>query len=407
MAGVLDGLKVVSMELMEAIPAASVWLADWGAEVIKVEPLTGDMFRGTGRVGGVLGAVKLPGGEVKWTFECENRNKKSLAVDLKTEPGRDILYKLIPKADIFMSNYELGAIQRLKVDYATLSKLNPRLIYGALSGYGSVGPDKGMGGYDRVSMWARGGHQHMLTAPGTSPPGQRHGVMDRTAAAHAVAGVLAALYHREKTGEGQEIEFSLYQSAVWTLALDIQAPLVGLQLPIDDRTKAGNPLWNFYRTKDKDDRWFMLGMLRSDPYWSDFCQVMGKPELENDPRFNNMNTRRENCEELVRILDEVFASKTIDEWDKCFKPYNLIYSKIQTPEEVTKDPQALANDFFVDLNHPAGEMKVVASPVKFFQNPASVRTIAPEIGQHTEEILLELGYSWEDIAGLKEQGVIL
>ena len=405
MAGILEGVKVVSMEHMEAIPAASVWLADWGAEVIKVEPLTGDMWRGTRRVRGTSTAVKLAGSSLQFAFEILNRNKKSLALDLKQEPGTEILYKLIKGTDIFMSNYEASSLTKLKMDYATLSKINPRLIYAFISGYGRVGPLKDEGGYDRVAAWARAGFQYMLGEPGETPPMQRGGMMDRTIAPHAVAGVLAALWHRDKTGEGQELEISLYHSAVWTLALDIEAALIGRPMPKTPRTEQINPIWNFYRTKD--DRWITLGMLRSDRYWSNFCKVIGKPELDKDPRFVDMDARRENCVELIRILDEVFATKTIEEWEDTLKGCDFIYSRVQSPEEVVADPQVRVNNFFVDLHHPAGKIMTIATPVKFTQNPAEVRTSAPEIGQHNEEILLELGYSWEDIARLKEQGVTL
>jgi len=405
MAGILEGLKVVSVELQEAIPAATAWMADWGADVIKVEPLTGELHRGATRVTGVTTAIQLGGVEVSWIFQGLNRNKRGLAVDLKKEPGRDILCQLVQKADVFLSNYQVSSLKKLKLDYATLSQLNPKLIYGVLSGYGSAGPDKDTAGFDRVAMWARAGFQYMLSESGTVPPSQRPGMMDRTAAPHVVAGILGALLHREKTGEGQELEFSLFHSAVWTLGKDIEGALVGRPMPKYNRIKMHNPLWNLYRTKD--DRWLSLGMFMSDPFWPEFCRAIERPELENDPRFNNMETRAQNNGELIRILDEVFASKAIEEWDGHFRKYNLIYAPVQSPVEVTTDPQALANDFFVDLNHPAGQFKVVATPVKFTQNPASVRTPAPEVGQHTEEILLDLGYSWEDIAQLKDQGVIL
>jgi len=231
-------------------------------------------------------------------------------------------------------------------------------------------------------------------------------MMDRVAAAYAVAGILAALLHREKTGEGQEIEFSLYHTGVWTLASDIQSALIGLPAPKHDRTKARNPIWNTYRTKD--DRWLWLSMLQSDNHWPDFCRAIGKPGLENDPRFNTMETREQNCEELVRILDETFSTKNTEEWERFLRKNNCIYARVQTPLEVTTDPQAVANDFFADMVHPiGGEMKLVTTPINFHQNPASIRTHAPEIGQHTEETLLGLDYSWDNIVELKEQGVIL
>ncbi len=405
MAGLLEGLRVVSMEHMEAIPAASVWLADWGAEVIKVEPLTGDMWRGTRRVRGTSTSVKLTGGSLQFAFEILNRNKRSLALDLKTEPGKEIIHKLIKKADVFMSNYEASTLTKLKVDYATLSEINPGLIFAFISGYGTKGPLKDEGGYDRVAAWARAGFQYMIGEPGETPPMQRGGMMDRTIAPHAVAGVLAALLHREKTGKGQELEISLYHSAVWTLALDIEAAVIGRPMAKAARTEQQNPIWNFYRTKD--DRWISLGMLQSDRYWSNFCKVIGKPELDKDPRFVDMSVRMENCVELIRILDELFTTKTIEEWENTLKGYDFIYSRIQSPEEVVADPQAQVNNFFVDLHHPAAEVKTIATPVKFIQNPAEVRTSAPEVGQQNEEILLELGYGWEEIAKLKDQEIIL
>jgi len=405
MSGVLEGLKVVSMEHMEAIPAASVWLADWGAEVIKVEPLQGEMWRGTKMVQGSPIWVELENGSLNWGFQLLNRNKKGLALDLKTETGMEILYKLVERADVFMSNYERGALKNLKADYDSLKQINPKIIYAFLSGYGTVGPDKDERGYDIAAAWARAGFQYMVGEPGAIPPKQRGGMMDRTVAPHVVAGVCASLVHRDKTGEGQMLEISLYHSATWTIALDVQSNLAGKSLPRDDRSSAQNPLWNDYRAKD--DRWFILAMLQSDVFWADFCKAIEKPELEKDPRFADMQARAQNCVELIGILNEVFATKTIDEWDKEFKARDLIFARIQSPAEVIADPQALANNFFTELNHPAGQMKVINSPVKFIQNPASVRSPAPEVGQNNEEILLDLGYTWEDIAGIKEQGVIM
>jgi crotonobetainyl-CoA:carnitine CoA-transferase CaiB-like acyl-CoA transferase len=221
-----------------------------------------------------------------------------------------------------------------------------------------------------------------------------------------VAGILAALWHREKTGEGQELEFSLYHSGVWTLAADLQVALGGQPLNQNDRTKAMNPLWNSYRTRD--DRWLQLAMLQADLSWPDFCRAIERPELENDPRFIDLETRADHCEELIHILDEIFASKDRTEWEKQLRANNCIYGRIETPEEVINDPQAEANGFFAKIQHPGvGEVRYVTSPVTFRQNPASVRTASPEIGQHTEEILLELGYSWDEIVEFKEQKAII
>ncbi|MFC2006387.1 CaiB/BaiF CoA transferase family protein, partial [Chloroflexota bacterium] len=369
-------------------------------------PLSGEMARGLRRGGGVDRVKKYDGGEVNFIFEVLNRNKKGLALDLKKESGRDILYKLVEGTDIFMANYELDSLKRLKLDYASLSQINHGLIYAILTGYGTVGPDKDERGFDYSASWARSGMQYLIGEPGSPPPPQRGGMMDRVAAAHGVAGILAALLHREKTGKGQELEFSLYQTGVWTLAGDIQSALMGLPIPKHDRTRAPNPIWNTYRTKD--NRWFWLSMLQSDVHWPDFCRAIERPELENDPRFNTMETREEYCKELICILDEVLAAKNMKEWESCFRENNCIYGRVQTPVEVTTDTQAITNHFFTKIHHPVGgEMELVATPVNFRQNPASIRMSAPEVGQHTEEILLNLGYDWDAIAQLKEQGVIL
>jgi len=305
-----------------------------------------------------------------------------------------------------MSNYEVSSLKRLKLDYATLSQLNPRLIYGILTGYGTVGPDKDERGFDFAAAWARSGMQYMTGDPGTPPPAQPHGMMDRMAAVHVVAGVLAALLHREKTGKGQEVELSLYHVAAWGLAADIQGTLLGLPQPKQDRTKALNPLANSYISKDGG--WFQLAMLQADLHWPGFCRAIERPELENDPRFNDMLMRGLHREELIRTLDELFASKDREEWEKRFRENDCIYGRIQTLDEVITDPQAVANGFFAEMDYPrVGAMKYVTTPINFRQNPVSVTNPPPEVGQHTEEILLDLGYGWDDIVQLKEEGVIL
>jgi len=398
MAGILEGVKVIDMGHHIAIPAAGAVMADWGADVVKVEPLTGDQIRGAMRVQGV------DTGAVNSGFEFLNRNKRSIALDLKQRPGKEIFDKLVKISDVFISNYEVGALKNLKADYATLSQINPGIIYGVLSGYGTKGPDKDEKGFDFTSGWARSGTQHLMAVPGSYPPAQRAGMYDRTAGLHCVAGVCAALLNREKTGKGQEFELSLYHVGVYNIASDIQNALVGLPERQQDRTKAG-PLWNSYRAGD--DRWFQLAM-QTDDYWPGLCRAMERSELENDPRFNSLQKRTENCEELIKIMDEVFASINRDEWEKRFKENGVIYGRIETPIEVINDPQALANDFFTEVDHPVvGKLKLITMPVKFHQNPASVKTPAPELGQHTEEIILDLGYNWDDISNLKEKRVIL
>ncbi len=407
MAGILESLKVLEMGHVVAAPAASVMLADWGAEVIKLEPLTGDMARGIGTaITPEEKARAQEQGNVGYYFQFLNRGKRGVALNLKEEAGKAILSKLVCWADIFMSNYEMNTLYKLGADYDALSEINPRIIYAILTGYGTVGPDKDERGFDYAAAWARSGLMYMIGEPGSIPPPQRGGMMDRVVGSHMVSGVLAALYHRDRTGQGQKIEFSLYHSGVWTDAEDIQPALMGREPVKHNRATARNPLWNNYRTKD--DRWFWAAMLQPDLSWGNFCRALGHPEWENDSKYNSIEQRFWNREELIRFIDDILMTRTMAEWEVIFRQNSIIYGRVASPQEVVTDPQALANNFFVDLHHPvAPNLKVVMTPVKFVQNPAEVRAPAPEIGQHTEEILLEMGYTWEDIAQLKAQNVIL
>lgn len=405
MAGMLTGIRIVEMGHMVAVPSAGAMLADWGGEVIKLEPLSGDMARRIPHSLGVGTIIQYEGGQVHWWFQQMNRGKKSLAVDLKREQGRAIVYKLVETADVFVSNYQVGALQRLKMDYQTLSLINPRLVYAVLTGYGTAGPDKDERGFDYSAAWARSGMQHLIGEPGTPPPPQRPGQYDNVAGSHVVAGVLAALLGRERTGVGQELEFSLYHSAAWSLNIDLTAALFGRPLPKDDRTRVPNPLWNTYRTKD--DRWLQLVILEPDRHWPAFCTAIERPELEHDPRFRDFAARRAYCRELIPLIEEAMARRTMVEWERILREHDCLYGRIQTPVEVTEDPQALANGFFPEVSHPiAGPIKLVASPAKLGGAPAPVHGAAPEVGQHTEEILLALGYSSDEIVAFQRREVV-
>jgi crotonobetainyl-CoA:carnitine CoA-transferase CaiB-like acyl-CoA transferase len=407
MAGVLEGLKVLEMGHVVAAPAAGATLADWGAEVIKIEPLTGEMARGFGH--------PITPEEIAWTespdyvngyFQFLNRGKKGLALDLRTASGQEVMSKLVAWADIFFSNYEVKTLVKLGMDYETLRRVNPRLVYGVLTGYGTTGPDKDERGFDYSAAWARSGLMYMIGEPGSIPAPQRGGVMDRVTGAHMVGGLLAALYRANITGEAQKVEFSLYHTGVWTMAEDVQVALMGREPQRHDRTAARNPLWNSYQTGDGE--WFWAAMLQPDLSWGDFCRALGHPEWENDPRFDTVENRFWNRQELIRLIDEVLSTRTMAEWEIIFRANNVIYGRVRSPQEVVKDPQTLANDFFVDLRYPGRpDVKVTMTPVKFVERPAEVRSCAPEVGQHTEEILLALDYDWNDIARFKEEQAIL
>lgn len=404
MSGILDGLKIIEMGHFVAIPAAGAMLADWGAAVIKVEPLTGELLRVPKRYHGVDKTIRLGESKVDWIIQAHNRNKKGLALDLKQDAGREILYRLVRQSDVFMTNYEINSLKKLKTDYATLSQFNPKLVYAIVTGYGTAGPDKDERGFDWSAAWARSGLQYLIGEPGTSPPPQRGGMMDRVTGTNIVAGVLAALWHRQQTGKGQEVECSLYHTGVWTALSDIQAALVGVPLGKHARTMAPNPLHNTYRTKD--NRWFQLVMAQAE-IWPGFCRAIEMPELEIDPRFSTIEAREQNCEELVGILDRVIASRDMAEWERRFRENKCIYGRVQTPTDVVNDVQAKENGFFAEVRLPQGDLKLVTTPVNFSDAPATLRCGAPEIGQDTGEIMRSLGYSALEITGFKEQKVIL
>ena len=407
MAGVLEGLKILEMGHVVAAPAAGATFADWGAEVIKIEPTTGEMARNIFH--------PITPEEKAWAespdflngyFQFLNRGKKAVALDLRTDSGKEIAGKLAAWSDIFLSNYTVRALAKLEMDYPTLKKINPRLIYGVLTGFGTTGPDKDERGFDYSASWARSGLMHMMGEPGSTPPPQRGGMMDRFAGANMVGGLLAALYHRDRTGEGQKVEFSLYHTGVWAAAEDIQPTLQGGEPRKFERAKARNPLWNSYRTAD--GRWFWAAMLQADRSWGNFCRALGHPEWENDPKFNTVDNRFWNREELIRLIDEALATKPLAEWEVIFRENDFIYGRVQSLQEVVNDPQAHANNFFVSLKLPdKPDVKTVMTPVKFVENPAEVKSCAPELSQHTEEILLDLNYSREDIARFKDEKAIL
>lgn len=405
MVGLLEGLRIVDMGHVVAVPAAASMLADWGADVIKVEPLGGELSRQTVRSNGKSRVISVGDGDVNWLVELHNRGKRGIAVDLKKQSGKEIIYRLVEKADIFMSNYLAGALKRLEMDYDTISRINPKIIYGSVTGYGRTGPDKDEKGFDITAAWARSGAQYMTCEPDNMPPMQRGGMMDRTTAAYLVAGMLAALRHRDRTGKGQEIEISLYNTAVWSIASDMQSVLVDQAFPRHDHFQATNPLANNYRTRD--DRWLILLnplVARALPGLS---KAIGRPELADDERFNSQEAMEQNFKYFIPILDEAFASADLAEWEKRLRENGVVYGKVQTPFEVVADPQALANNFFADVAYPGGgEMKLLNTPVKFRENPAEIKGPAPHAGQHTEEVLLDLGYSMDDMTRLKAEGVI-
>ena len=400
----LDGIKVIDLTQHGAAPMTASLLAQWGAEVIHIEPpLTGDAARGF-QQGGVAAFREH---RVNYVWELTNYNKKSLTADLAQREGREIIYKLVAKADIFLSNLRPRQVKKFEMRYETLQKLNPRIIYANLTGYGPNGPDADTPAYDISAYFARSGITHMLSESGRAPIWTRPALGDFPAGMVCAFGIMVALFARERLGIGQEVYASLFHSGAWSLMFDIQGTLLTNQdPPIQNREFTPNPLFNSYRTKD--GRWIHIAMLHPNAYWQAFCQAIDQESLENDPRFDSIQNRAENSLALIGILDEIFAKKTVGEWMERLTEFGVIFSLVQKPSELIHDPQARANDFFMSVDHPTyGPIELVSSPVKLSKTPGAFIAPAPELGQNTEEILLELGYTWDDIGELKDKKVIV
>ena len=404
MAGLLDGVKVIAFDQVVAIPATTAVLADWGADVIKIEPIWGDWQRSLVSFNRTPLIIKNKKGEIELHFEFLNRSKKSVALNLRTPKGLEVMDRLLKDADVFATNYSIDVLEKFKLTYADLKDRFPGLIHCLLTGYGTKGPKARDRGYDYVAAWSYGGLMGLITADPNIPPAiQRPGMMDMVASAHMASGICAALYYKQKTGKGQALELSLYHTAVWTIGLDTQINLYGYPPKIWDRTHNPNPMYNSYKAKD---RWMMM-VHPNQEYWAPFCKAIGKEEWIDDPRYDTMEKRDKHAEEIIKELDALFATKTWDEWEASFKANDLIVSGTHPIPEILEDEQALVNNFFTDIEHPVmGEARLLNSPVQFSETPAKITGVAPQLGAHTEEVLLEAGYTWEDLEEMKQQKVI-
>ncbi|MCS7276025.1 MAG: CoA transferase [Dehalococcoidia bacterium] len=400
MAGPLEGIKVVELAFWVAGPSCAAILADWGAEVIKLEPPNGDPFRGL-----FASALGLPA-PVNPPFEQDNRGKRSLALDLGHEQGRRIAYRLLERADVFVTNLRPRALADLGLSYEELSALNPRLVYCHISGYGTDHEERDRAAYDVGAFWSRGAVAAMLMSSDGPPPQQRGGMGDHMAGQSAAGAVAAALFHRERTGRGQKVSVSLMRIGAYMMSWDIAlASRLGAEVKPYDRFHHPNPLINCYRAGD--GRWFWLLLLQADRHWPDLCRAIGRPDLMEDPRFANIEARRLNAPELVEELDRIFAQRTLAEWGEVFDREDVWWAPVQDVNDLVKDPMADKAGVFVPVPTGDGQqLRLVASPADFHGTPWQVTRPVPELGQHTEEVLLELGYDWEQIVALKEAGVI-
>lgn len=392
----MTGIKVVELGVWVAGPSCSGILADWGAEVVKIEPPDGDPFRGL-----------FGGAVVNGAFELDNRGKRSLALDTSTEKGREVVLELLERADVFVTNLRPRVLERWGFDYPSLADRFPRLIHASVTGYGTEGPEKDRASYDFGGFWARSGMASSLTREGETPPAARGGMGDHTTSTTLTAGVAAALFERERTGRGQAVSTSLFRTGVFIMGWDTSMSLrSGAPNPTGPRReRAINAVFNSYA--DSEGRWFWLLGLQGDRHWPDLMRAVGREDLIGAEGYRTLRERIGKAEEIVTMLDEIFAGQPLSHWGPVFDREDVWWAPVQTTDELLSDPQAEACGVFVDGPVPeGGTARLVATPVDFSESRWSLSAPSPELGQHSEEILLELGYDWDAIIALKEASVI-
>ncbi|MEX0785126.1 MAG: CoA transferase [Dehalococcoidia bacterium] len=393
--GPLDGIRVLDFTIFQQGPQASLIFADMGAQVVKVEPLR------FGDLGRVLGSM----GEDRFSpyFLAHNRGKRSIALDLKKAEAVEVCLKLAARSDVAIHNFRPGVMERLGLGYDDFRAVNERIIYGHASGWGPEGPRANHPAFDLAAQ-AQGGLVGVTGEPDGYPLPAGAAVADYVGAVNLALAVISALFARERTGKGQKIDTSLLGGQVAMQAWEIQYYIAHGNMGRAGRGHHYLPtIWRVFKTADS---YVVVGGVPENR-WPALCEALGKPELEHDERFEGYGNRLAHLDELYAILDEAFLQKTNAEWMKLLEAADCICAPVATYEELVSDPQVRANNYIVEVDHPnRGRMPVVGAPWRFSETPVEIAPAAPELGQHTEEVLQELAYSWEQIEALRDQGVL-
>jgi formyl-CoA transferase len=391
MSDALEGIRVIEMASYVTGPFAGVMLADLGADVIKVEePGKGDPFRGWGD--------KLYASN----FRSLNRNKKSLTLDIRKDEGRDVLLKLLDKADVFIENFRPGTMEKRGLGYEQVQKRNPRIVYCSISGFGRTGPYRDLPGYDTVGQ-AMSGLLSLLTDPG-EPKGMGISFSDHLTGMYACYGILAALMNRTITGEGQQVETSLLRSSVAFISENATRYFEDREVP---RRAHRTHHAGVFAFEDQAGKAFVLHLSSPDKFWHGLFEVVGKKEWKSDPRFVNRKSRIENYEELSTALKEIFRRGDRDDWIRCLREKDVPCAPLNTLDEVFQDPQVREYGFPVEVEHPRmGTVQLVGSAIDLSRTPPRIKTAPPMLGEHNNEILGELGFDQNTIGRLRESGVL-
>jgi crotonobetainyl-CoA:carnitine CoA-transferase CaiB-like acyl-CoA transferase len=389
----LKGLKVVDFTAYIAGPGAAAILGDWGADVIKVERREGDTMRH------VFADLKTDIG-ANPTFELDNRGKRGIVLDITKPAGRDALARLAATADVFLTNTRPVSLRKYGLDEATLREANPRLVYAVITGYGLEGPDAHLPGFDVTAFWARSGIGYMTAPKGTEPFMRTSGMGDHCTSLATVSAILAALYERERTGVGRMVQTSLLATGVYLWGSDLAVQLkLGRVASVRPRENPINAVANHFRSAD--GRWFVHNPRGGSGGWEKFLGVAGRPDLVTDPRFATGKERRANARELAAELEAAFAELPFDEIARRLDAADLVWALFQTPAEVAADPQVMASGAIVQVEDgKGGTFPSPAAPARFPGADATVRPRSPHLGEHTREVLAEIGYSETEIEAI-------